>query len=51
MSSFDKHNPLINKYAQKSWRNMVDMIMMVSLSIQQPGILLVCRCMTTEIRA
>ena len=36
MSSFDKHNPLINKYAQKSWRNMVDMIMMVSLSIQQP---------------
>ena len=36
MSSFDKHNPLINKYAQKSWKNMIDMIMMVSLSIQQP---------------
>ena len=36
MSSFDKHNPLINKYAQKSWRNMVDMIMMVVLSIQHP---------------
>jgi hypothetical protein len=36
MSSFDKHNPLINRYAQKCWKNMVDMIMMVVLSIQQP---------------
>ena len=36
MSSFDKHNPLINRYAQKSWRNMVRMIMMAVLSIQQP---------------
>lgn len=34
--SFTKHNPKINAYAQKSPKNMQDMVMMVALSIQQP---------------
>ena len=36
MSAFNKHNPSINRYAQKSPKNLQDMVMMVVLSIQQP---------------
>ena len=36
MSSFKKHNPLINAYAQESAEKTKDMVMMVVLSIQQP---------------
>jgi len=36
MSSFKKHNPLINQYAQKSAEHTKNMVMMVVLSIQQP---------------
>ena len=36
MASFEKHNPMINKFAQKSPENLQDMVMMVVLSIQQP---------------
>lgn len=36
MSAFDKHNPLINSYAQESPENLVAVVMMVILSIQQP---------------
>ena len=33
---FAQHNPLINRYAQEGWENLVRMIMMAVLSIQQP---------------
>ena len=36
MSAFDKHNPLINRYAQESPENLQDMVMMTALSVQQP---------------
>ena len=36
MSNFKKHNPKINRYAQKSPDNLKHVIMMVALSIQQP---------------
>ena len=35
MSSFKKHNPLINAYAQASPKNLKHVVMMVALSIQQ----------------
>ena len=34
--SFEKHNPLINRYAKQSPKHLQDMVMMVVLSIQQP---------------
>ena len=36
MSSFQKHNPMINAYGQESEENLKDLVMMVALSIQQP---------------
>ena len=36
MSSFQKHNPMINAYGQESDQNLKDLVMMVALSIQQP---------------
>lgn len=33
---FKDHNPVINEFAQKNWRNFMDTVMMVSLSIKTP---------------